>query len=266
MPRRTLLIGKNSFLANSFLTSPDRQEGIEAISHSEIDNIDLNSFDSINFAYRPNIFTHSYCPEIDLDRNIASRISESNVHYIMLSSRMVYAPAGIEPIKENASLLGQGVYGKNKIYSENYVTQHLPGRHTILRLANVFGFEPGRHTFMGHAMRSLRDTGFIYLDIAKSATRDFLPVSIFSQIVGPIICLRPQGVFNVGSGVAVSVGDVSDWLVDGAGRGNVVCVPTKDDQSFVLDVGKLENLIHRVCTSEDIRRTCLELGKRLCNE
>jgi hypothetical protein len=152
-----LLIGQNSFLAKQFLAATNQRGRIRAVSHQAISELPLDGISCvINFSYTPHYFSEAYRPEDDVDRFLADDLSGRGIHYIMFSTRMVYGPNTPQPINEQSMLNGQGAYGKNKVISEAFVRERLGTSLTILRLANIFGFEPDRHTFMGHALRTLK--------------------------------------------------------------------------------------------------------------
>ena len=261
---KIVLIGKNSFLAQNFLRHSAIHQNIIAVSHDEIEGVSWDAVGCVvNLSYNTDCSSGSYQPMIDMDRQIADRLKNTDAHYVMFSSRMVYDAANAGPICEDDACVGQGFYGENKIISEHNITETLKGRYTILRLANIFGFEPGRHTFMGHALRTLREENRIHLDINRDAFRDFLPAAIFSRVLGDILLRKPCGIINLGSGIRHSVGDVAGWLIEGYGDGVITCEPTEPENSFVLNVEKLTNIFGPICSDGDIKRACIELGQRL---
>jgi nucleoside-diphosphate-sugar epimerase len=264
MKQNILVIGKNSFLAKHFVAASRLRDQIISVRHTLIDELPLDGIDCVvNFSYSPQYFHSPYKSEIDTDRRITDQVVDKDIHYIMFSSRMIYASGSGLPMGEEFPAVGQGPYGKNKIISEKYVTERLENNHTILRLANIFGFEPGRHTFMGHALKTLRDKNEIVLDISSSAFRDFLPVKNFVQALDGILILKPVGVFNLGSGIKETVGDIAAWVIEGFAEGTLIVEPTKEENSFVLNIEKLKSFLGAFCTHEDIKSSCINLGQRL---
>ena len=261
-----LLVGHNSFLAQAFLAVTPLRDQIRTISHQAIPNVPLAGVDCVvNFAYTPQYFYEDYRSDADIDRLLSDKLAGQGIHFVMFSSRKVYAPNQNIPIEETSELDGQGVYGKNKIITESYIAERLVEKYTILRLSNVFGFEPGRHTFMGTAQQTLIDEGKIYLDIDEDAFRDFLPVEYFSTTLDWFLQNPTPGIFNMGSGVKTSVGDVARWLIHGYGRGDLHVDSQIDADSFVFNISKLARLAGVPCTNEKIKSSCIKLGKELQN-
>ena len=70
----------------------------------------------------------------------ARRIADRDIAYAMLSSRKVYAPAET-PLSETAPTGPTDPYGRHKLAVEDALRARLGDRLTVLRLANVFGYE-----------------------------------------------------------------------------------------------------------------------------
>lgn len=259
------IIGKNSFLAKHFLaTNPDIST--VALSHDALREIAPPEIECIvNFAYPWTYMTEAYDPGNDFDRALIDRIKKTDVHFIMFSSRKVYDKSGPCPWMETSSLLGQDEYGRNKIITEEYLRNHLPDRHTILRLGNIIENQPGRHTFLGIALETLKRDGRISLNIAPQTKRDFLPLKSFAAALEKVIRERPVGVFNLASGLETSVGDVASWTVEGFGSGQVVSSDDAAKDAFVMDVSRLQSIIGPICDRGEIRQACLQSGRDLRN-
>ena len=259
------VIGKNSYLARHFLATVTGAAAM-ALSHDAIGDMVMSETGCIvNFAYPWAYMTDPYDPENDFERTILERIKDTDIHLVMFSSRKVYDQAGPGPWDENSALAGQSVYSVNKIITENHVREHLPGRHTILRLGNIIEMQPGRHTFLGIALETLKRDGRIELGMAPETKRDFLPVTRFAAALEKIVRERPVGVFNLASGLETSVGDVASWIVEGFGGGKVVSTDDGIKDTFVLDVSRLQSIIGPICNRDDIREACLKSGRKLKN-
>ena len=259
------IIGKNSYLARNFLASnPDI--GIVAFSHGE--NYDIVGPETeciVNFAYPSAYMTDPYDPANDFDRALVERIKNTDIHFITFSSRKVYDASCPCPWNENTPLDGQSVYGRNKAITEQYVREHLGERHTILRLGNIIERQPGRHTFLGIALRSLKEEGQIKLDVSPATERDFVPLKNFTATLAKVINERPLGTYNLASGRGTAIGDVAAWIIEGFGHGKVISSQNRREDSFVLNVSSLETIIGPICSQNDIRKACIESGKKLKN-
>jgi UDP-glucose 4-epimerase len=267
--RRILLVGRHSFLAQSFLDllGPGR---CEAIGHEEIDRPGL--LDGlgavVNFTRHPLAASDAYrIEQMDTDLRLARRIGKRDLAYVMLSSRKVYAPAPT-PLAETAPTGPSDAYGRNKLAAERALQDLLGERLTVLRLANIFGYErgPGRNTFVSVSLERLAREGRIHYAMSPFVERDFLPVEILARVLARIIEAPPGGVLNVGSGIGLPTGRLALWILEGFGRGELVIESTVETDAFVLDIGRLEALYGRPCTLEDLRDACLAIGRRLARE
>lgn len=259
-----LLIGKNSYLARNFISACGIANDVRAVSHGAIESERLEGIACvINFACHPDYATAPYRPEIDVDRRIVDRLAGRGIHFVMLSSRKVYEPDLPCPVREDAPLDSGDDYGRNKAITEAYVRETLGDTCTILRLANIIGFELERRTFIGRALQTLIEHGRIVLDISPFTRRDFVPVAHFARMLEKVLMIRPSGTFNLGSGLPTRVGRAALWVIEGYGRGDLVVISPEEKDQFVLDVGRLEGLFGPVCSPRDIKNKCIEIGRRL---
>lgn len=269
LPGRLLAVGRNSFLARQFLASlPD--DRVRAVGHDEIDRPDL--LDGIgcvlNFARHPLAASADYRPEdMDPDLRLARRIGDRPLRYLMLSSRKVYAPAA-GPLAESAPLGPTDAYGRAKLATEQTLHALLGERLTVLRLANIFGYErePGRRTFLAILLDRLLREGQIRYDMSPFVERDFLPVEDCARVLARVAEEPPGGVLNVGSGIGLPTGRLALWIIEGYGRGELVIESPREHDAFVLDINRLRRLHGTPCTLEQLRARCLTLGRRLATE
>jgi dTDP-4-dehydrorhamnose reductase/UDP-glucose 4-epimerase len=263
------VVGRNSFLAQHFLASL-RRDRVVAISHDEMNRPDLlDGVDGvINFARHPAASGDDYRPQgIDPDWLLAERLGDRNISYVMLSSRKVYAPS-TAPLDEAAPTGPQDAYGRHKLASEHRLRGLLGERLTVLRLANIFGYEciPGRTSFMALSLNRLQRKGLIHYNMNPFVERDFLPVEALSRLLGRIVVAPPGGVLNVGSGISLPTGRLALWILEGFGRGELVIGSPVEKDAFVLDVDRLRGLYGEPCSYEQLRATCIAIGQRLAAE
>jgi UDP-glucose 4-epimerase len=261
--KKVLVVGKNSFLAKAFVEKNNDRFEILSIRHEDFDSVDLNSFsDVINMAYDPQYFSSGYNSAIDFDLRVARSLVEKRPHYFMMSTRKVYGSNPPFPVDETAPVAAEDFYGGNKAITETEVFRTLGPKCTILRIANVFGFEPGRHTFLGIALMTLKRENRILLDVSPFTLRDFLPVDNFAAMLGDTVMVRPTGTFNMGSGEVVPVGQIALWVIEGFGNGELVINQTSQRDRFFLNTQKLNKAIGHT-HGVDVRSKCLEIGRRL---
>lgn len=146
-------------------------------------------------------------------------------HVIFASTIMVYAdPPHYAPIDETHPTVPPNVYGATKLAAEQYLAVY--GRQTgavvtVLRLCGVFG--PGTHAAsMRHRAipRFIDDVRAgrapqVYGD--GSEKRDYVYVDDVVRAIRLAMECRRQGVFNIGSGRAVSVLELAQTVIDVAG-------------------------------------------------
>jgi len=263
---RILIVGRGSFLAGHVLGALPAAR-VRAVGHDE--TLRAGLLDDIacvvNFARHPLLGSAGYRPEaMDPDLRLARRLGERWVAYLMLSSRKVYAPSAW-PLAESAPTGPGDAYGRHKLEAEKRLRALLGERLTILRLANVFGYErgPGRRSFLSISLDRLASEGEIHYDMSPFVERDFLPVEAFARLLAGIAAAPPGGVLNVGSGIGLPTGRLALWILEGFGRGRLVIDAPREHGAFVLDVTRLRELHGEPCTLEEIRARAVAIGRRL---
>jgi UDP-glucose 4-epimerase len=157
-------------------------------------------------------------------------------------------------------------YGCNKLATEQVVCEILGDRCTVLRIANIFDLEPGRHTFFGIALGTLKREGKIVLDVNPFVRRDFLHIEDFAMMLLRVLANAPGGILNIGSGHATEIGRIALWLIEGFGEGELIVLSPAARDNFELDVSRFASLFGRVKPVMDIQDRCIEIGRRLRDE
>jgi nucleoside-diphosphate-sugar epimerase len=270
MKAKFLVVGRNSFLASRFRALSEIASDCEFITHLEAGAAApsrLRSFDCIvNFAIDPLYRSEPYSEERDFDFALAQAACSSDTRYVMLSSRAVYSRDRAMGAKETDPATSNGtVYGRNKLETEQRLTEMLGVRLTILRIANIIGNElgSGRRTFMSQALDRLKAKNEIVLDISPKVQRDFLPDSHFAEVLDGVLQNPRGGVLNVGSGIPVRVGDIAGWLIEGYGAGKIEVSDERLHDEFVLDVSRLKLTYGLECRCKHIADHCREIGHQL---
>ena len=265
---RLLVVGAGSFIARHFRAACE--EPVSAVGHDAIDRPGLlDGVDRvISFARHPLLGSEHYrVATMDPDVRLAQRLAGSDIDYVLLSSRKVYAPSA-RPLAETHPTGPQDLYGQHKLAVEDALRARLGPRLTILRLANVFGYErgPARRTFLSLLLDGLAAEGRIRFDMSPFMARDFLPVEACARLLARIVAAPPGSVLNLGSGIALPTGRLALWVLEGYGRGELVIEAPREHDAFVLDVDRLRSLYGPPCTYEELRTSCRELGRRLASE
>lgn len=266
---RILIVGRNSFLARHVLSALPTDR-VRAVGHDQIERPDLldDVACAVSFARHPLLNSDRYRLEtMDPDLRLARRLGERDIAYIMLSSRKVYAPSA-QPLTETDPTGPRDAYGRAKLAVEDVLRAQLGERLTILRLANIFGYErtPGRVSFLSRLLDRLAREGEIHYDMSPFVVRDFLPVESCAPLLAKIAAAPPGGVLNVGSGIGLPTGRLALWILEGFGRGRLVIDAPREHDAFVLDVTLLTGRYGPPCSAGELRQTCLDLGRRLAAE
>lgn len=270
---RLLIVGRESFLARATAAAlPESSEvsrpsAVQIVGHDQLDDPDLlDGVDrAIVFARHPAIMEDGYdLQRDDPDLRLARRIGTRPIRQLMCSTRKVYLPAAGR-LAEDAALGPRDAYGRNKQAIERALASLLGERLTILRIANVFGFEhiPGRTTFMARLLSTLAQESLVRLDVSPFVARDFLPVEDFARMLAKLLHDPPGGVLNIGSGIATPLGRLALDVIAGYGRGDLLVTSPVARDGFVLDVGRLTSACGAPCSVADIHAAALRLGRRL---
>jgi dTDP-4-dehydrorhamnose reductase/UDP-glucose 4-epimerase len=208
----------------------------------------------------PALGTPDWRLEDELELDAARLAAARGLPFLSLGTRKVYAPSG-KPLREDMPVGPTDRYGEQKLAIETALSDILGERLTRLRLANLFGYEPGRTTFAGRMLATLTTAGEIRFDMSPFTRRDFLPVEAAGRAIAALVRRPPGGIVNVGSGEALECGRLALWLLEGFGRGRLVCERWEERDVFVLDVRRLRELTGLGCTLADLRHACLAVGR-----
>ncbi|MDE0839835.1 MAG: sugar nucleotide-binding protein, partial [Kiritimatiellae bacterium] len=198
----------------------------------------------MNCALHPKFKSSGYEVDYDADLFAAKLAAKAGAHYVMLSTRRVYASSPIlRRIDENETPAPDTPYGRNKIESEKRVLDLLGDKCSIMRISNVFGYEPGRSGFFGIAVTSLRREQRVILDVSPFVVRDFIPVEALCEVLTAVITAKPSGIFNVGSGIGVPIGKIALWLIQGYGSGELVVTCPDERDAFIVNTDKIKRAV-----------------------
>lgn len=265
---RLVLRGPSSFIAQH-VARVANEAGIEvlALDRTAALNETLNADDVvINFALTPEYRSAAYRPEFDQDLLTAEAASKVGARCVLLSSRRVYPPSERWSAVERGPTAGDETpYGRNKAATEKAVLDLTQGDATVLRLSNVFGMEYGggrsRGTFFGRMLQDLRSSGTIRFDMAAQTRRDFIPVDDAAAAIVKIASAGREGIYNLGSGLPISCGQVAQWVISGYGSGAFLepeAAQIRDE--FYLDMTKWVSEFELPTNSHRLQMTCNMIG------
>lgn len=170
------------------------------------------------------------CVHISL---IEKLISNGFKKIIYLSSAAVYGSANPTPFKETEFVFPNSSYTKMKLECERIC---LDNGGVVCRLANAYGPNSSSQSVIGTMMSQLNTEGPMFLE-SLQPVRDFIWVD---DVVDGIIAaaqLRESGIFNIGTGVGTSVGEIARQLLKAANQGDREIIqrdPTKRNSTNVL--------------------------------
>lgn len=259
------MVGASSFIGSALSKSAFQGIAFESVNHRDISKLEHSSgFDVVlNCALDPKFKSVSYDEAYDADLAGARLAAKTGAHYVMLSTRRVYSSSAIlRRIDENEKPKPDTIYGRNKAESEKRVIGLLGDQCTILRISNVFGYEPGRSGFFGMAVTSLRREQRVILDVSPFVVRDFIPIEALCEILLEVLKSRPSGIFNVGAGFGVPIGKVALWLIQGYGSGELVVTCPDERDAFIVNPDKLRSAISVYPSIQGLESTVIEIGRK----
>lgn len=260
----TVVVGRSSLLAREFAA---RHPGLVMRTVGHADAGDEAAYDGarcvVNFAFAPGLETLLYETSLDIDLRIAALAAKRGIHYVMISSRRVYARDAQWGAAESMPAPGMDAYGRNKTRVESELRARLGDRLTVLRPGNVICYEPvaERRRFGAYLQHQLAAAGRIRLTVDPAARRDLVPVEFFCRAVREAALRRLPGVFNVGAGRATSVGDAARWLLQGYGSGELHSEITQPHDEFQLDCARLREAFGLACDEGAVEQSLREIGR-----
>ena len=259
-----LLIGENSFIAKSFIK---QFPGAITCTHLNYHNVPLNDIKVIiNLSFNPKFYVESYDQEFDIDYQIARKIIDKNIRYIMVSSRRVYGNYKGVPFSEMESCNPVDYYGENKYIIENNLNKIIGNNLFILRAGNVFGneFDASRVRLGSYLINQLIiNNGNINLSMSMNTIKNIISIYNFVSVLSSFAKINiPGGIYNVGSNTATEVGVVAKNLILGFGGDGKIFV-NRDEivDPFDLDVSKLAGVINNNSFDEKIDDYLVRIGR-----
>lgn len=261
-----VVVGKSSLMGQEMQKHYSGPEWL-FLSHGEAINNTAWVKDAdcvINFSFSPALRTGAYNAAEDIDSKLAE-IVNTNTHYIMMSSRTVYGPPPVtSALTETQTANPQTPYARNKLEIEKRLQDALGDRLTILRGANVFGFEPGRRSFFGMALDRLKSQNEILFDMSPDVKRDFISAHSVGQALGMIARTPQPGFFNLGSGYGTACRDIASWIIEGYGQGTLRTTSDDMRDDFYLDMAKTRAAFKLPTISPaTLKQECVACGIRL---
>ena len=257
-----LVTGANGFIGRAIVQALGHDARPTSHLATALPTVDANMTAVVHAGRDPLLGKPDYRVAQDAELAIARFAAARDLPYLGLGSRKVYAPAD-RPLAEDAPLGPTDRYGEQKLALEEALEGILGHRLTRLRLANIFGFERGRTSFLGMMLEGLETAGTITFDMSPFVARDFLPVETTAEAIARLARNPPGGIVNIGSGVPLEVGRLALALIEGRGEGRLLVTDPRHHDAFTLDVGRMRALTGITTDAAAILARAQSIGRRL---
>lgn len=166
---------------------------------------------------------------------VVEKLLERGRSFVYASSGVVYGDAGTIPFASDACVEPTDVYSRSKIHNEALA---LSAGGTVLRLSNLFGMGMSPRNVVSDIAKQLGRTGPLVVR-DDGPVRDFLSVNEAANAIGLLVQTPQPGIFNIGSGVGVSIRELAQLALSAVGQQNreIVAAHPLGRRSFnILDV------------------------------
>lgn len=264
------LVGNKSFIQNYFYSSYKSKINLIKITFNKFmsNNRVLDGDVVINFSLDKNFFTKKYILNKDRDLKIIKLLKKKKILFVILSSRMVYKQR--LNLKETSLKKPPNIYGKNKLIIENNCSKikNIKPKILILRLSNIIGYEINRirSSLMSKIIQGI-NINSIQLDNSYNKKRDFMPVELFCRVLFNLIKKRVYGIFNVGSGISISLLELSKIILNSTKFSNTEIKIDKKlksiENGYSYNISKLKNVYKFNFNKKDLVNSLNEIRKKI---
>lgn len=184
------------------------------------------------------------CTVENVASNLLEQLLKKNYKKVLyISSAAVYGDGKLEPYKPDAPVRSVDVYSSLKLACESLV---LKNSGIVARLSNLYGPGMSNDNVLSTILRQIPcdDQLTIWSD---KPVRDFLWVEDAAEVLIKMALSSKKGLYNVGSGLAVSIGDLVKIILELSGSQGCKIETTKNDvgNSYnVLDISKTRKDFH----------------------
>ncbi|MCR4378642.1 MAG: NAD(P)-dependent oxidoreductase, partial [Rhodospirillales bacterium] len=161
---------------------------------------------------------------------------------IFASSAAVYGDQNTCPNGTNEQVAPNNAYAQQKHLREQLVLDH---GGTVMRIGNVYGPGMSTENVLSDIIAQLDAPGPITVR-DDTPIRDYVWVEDVAKGVLAILNTETTGIFNIGSGLGVSVRSLAQTILSCAGQANrtiMATSPTSTISNLVLDIRKTTSKI-----------------------
>jgi UDP-glucose 4-epimerase len=173
---------------------------------------------------------------------VVRRLSARSGKIIYSSSSAVYGDNGSAKFTTDQPVTGYDAYSRLKIENERIV---LDAGGAVLRLANLYGVGMSSNNVVSDIVKQISGAGAMCIR-DDEPVRDFLGVVDAARAFVLVTTMARDGIFNIGSGIGISIGAVARLALQVAGREHreiVVTSPSGKRSVNVLDVSESQRLL-----------------------
>jgi UDP-glucose 4-epimerase len=155
------------------------------------------------------------------------------------SSSAVYGEHGDAPFREDAALHAQDTYTRTKLENERKI---LAVGGAVVRLSNVIGPGMAKNNVLSDIFAQISTEEPVKIRNDRPV-RDFIWIDDVCAALVQIMLHRPAGVFNLGSGFGISIGDLARVILSQTGqpeRAVQALRATPESNISVVDMTKLK--------------------------
>ena len=198
----------------------------------------------VHLAENPDRIQVNQSGDVELEKSTAVLDALLQMEYqfvVYCSSAVIYGDRGKRPFKEASPVITNDTYSRLKVINERKVIQ---AGGSVLRLANVVGLEMAKNNVLSDIISQLGTTSLLSVRNG-GPVRDFIWVDDVVNAIITLIEKKISGVFNVGTGVGVSINELARMVLHAAGeeKRKVSSVAVEASKSYnVLDIGKIKSL------------------------
>ena len=264
------LVGNKSFIQNYFYSLYKHKINLIKITFNKfIKNNKVSDGDVvINFSFDKIFFKKNYILNKDRDLKIIKLLKNKKILFVILSTRMVYKQS--LNLKETSLKKPSNIYGRNKLMIENNCSKikNIKPKILILRLSNIIGYEINRirSSLMSKLIHGI-NKNFIQLDNSYKKKKDLMPVELFCRVLFILIKKRIYGIFNVGSGISISLLELSKILLNRSKFKNIkIRIDKKlknSDNDYSYNISKLKNIYKFNFNKKDLVNSLNVISKKI---
>jgi UDP-glucose 4-epimerase len=169
---------------------------------------------------------------------LAALVAKRYRRIIYASSAVLYGDGNPEAHPPDDPVVIPDIYTRVKDNSERLVLSTNCG--IVVRLSNLYGPGMSSENVVSKILRQADGSGPLYV-WDTGPVRDFIHIEDAAEAIAAMSfhCENKSGIFNVGTGIGTSIGDLARLVMDLAGKPDhpvVATNPSMRDSAIVLDI------------------------------